>query len=42
MSFCHYYIMISGTVLLTQFHFAIYSLNNTITDNCKATELSLR
>ena len=27
-------------LLLTQFHFTIYSLNNTITDTCKATELS--
>jgi len=29
-----------GTVLLTQFHFTIYSLYNTVTDTCQTTELS--
>ena len=28
--------LISGTVLLTQFHFAIYSLYNTIADTCQS------
>ena len=31
---------IRGTVLLTHFHFTIYSLYNTVTDTRQATELS--